>query len=195
MLRQHEKETVILETLKQLAENSARGWLKEIGQEITQKQEITERFLTHQIILGARRSLGDYDVFLCHNSKDKDLVKKIGRQLKERGILPWLDEWDFRPGLPWQKELDKQIKNIKSVAVFIGPGGLGPWQDMEIMAFLRKFVEQRCPIIPVILQDCEEVPELPYFLDGIMWVDFRKEEPDPFEQLIWGITGEQTSLV
>jgi hypothetical protein len=23
------------------------------------------------------------------------------------------------------------------------------------------------------------------------WVDFRKRDPDPMEQLIWGITGER----
>jgi hypothetical protein len=23
------------------------------------------------------------------------------------------------------------------------------------------------------------------------WVDFRKEDPDPLEQLVWGITGQR----
>ena len=27
-------------------------------------------------------------------------------------------------------------------------------------------------------------------LEGFGWVDFRKQRPDPLEQLIWGITGE-----
>src|SRR5207244_1598300 len=31
----------------------------------------------------------DYDVFLCHNSRDKKQVMAIGERLKERGILPW----------------------------------------------------------------------------------------------------------
>ncbi len=44
----------------------------------------------------------DFDVFLCHNSIDKPAVKKIGEQLKEQGLLPWLDVWELRPGLPWQ---------------------------------------------------------------------------------------------
>ena len=41
---------------------------------------------------------GDYDVFLCHNSRDKEQVMAIGERLKERGILPWLDVWEIRPG-------------------------------------------------------------------------------------------------
>jgi GTPase SAR1 family protein len=133
----------------------------------------------------------DFDVFLCHNSKDKAAVKIIGDQLKELGILPWLDEWELRPGLPWQKALEDQIKNIKAAAVFIGKDNIGPWQDAELDAFLREFAKRQCPVIPILLQDCGQAPELPVFLGGMMWVDFRQSEPDPIGQIIWGITGER----
>ena len=134
-----------------------------------------------------------FDVFLCHNSIDKPAIKDIARQLKERGIRPWLDIWELSPGLMWQVELDKQIENIKSAAVFVGQGGLGPWQDMEIYAFLSEFVTRKCCVIPVILPDCEKVPKLPTLLKRMMWVDFRQKESDPLNQLIWGITGEKPS--
>lgn len=133
----------------------------------------------------------DFDVFLCHNSIDKPAVKEIGRQLKKEGILPWLDEWELRPGFIWQHELEKHLEHIKSAAVFVGQNGFGPWQDMELSAFLRQFVKRGCPVIPVILPDCEDVPTLPIFLEGMLWVDFRKNDPDPLKQLIWGITGKE----
>lgn len=145
------------------------------------------------IILDQKIKSNEFDVFLCHNSIDKPTIKEIARRLKERGIRPWLDEWELRPGLMWQRELDKQIEHIKSAAVFAGQNGLGPWQDMELFAFLRKFVTRECPVIPVILSDCEEVPKLPTLLEGMTWVDFRKNDPDPLEQLIWGITGQRIS--
>lgn len=131
----------------------------------------------------------EFDVFLCHNIIDKPAVREIGRKLKERGLRPWFDEWELRPGLLWQVELAKQIQQIRSAAVFVGGKGFGPWQDMELDAFLRKFVRRGDPVIPVILDDCAKVPELPTFLEGMTWVDFRQAEPDPFERLIWGITG------
>lgn len=142
-------------------------------------------------ILQGKVAIGDFDVFLCHSSEDKPVVKKVGEQLKEFGILPWLDEWELRPGLPWQRTLEKQIKNIKAVAVFVGENGLGPWQDAELAAFLRQFVRRECPVIPVILPECKETPELPIFLEGMTWVDFRNQDPDPLRRLIWGITGER----
>jgi len=51
-----------------------------------------------------------------------------------------------------------------------------------------------CPVIPVILPSCTATPELPSFLEGMTWVDFRKLEPDPIKQLVWGITGEKKHL-
>jgi WD40 repeat protein len=141
-------------------------------------------------VLGGKIATGDFDVFLCHNSEDKPMVKNVGELLKERGILPWLDEWELRPGLPWQRVLEQQIVQIKSAAVFIGQSGIGPWQQLELEAFLREFVARGCPVIPVLLRDAPKKPGLPVFLRGMTWVDFRKEDPDPMEQLIWGITGE-----
>lgn len=133
----------------------------------------------------------DFDVFLCHNSKDKEAVKRIGTELKEMGLLPWLDEWELRPGLPWQPELEEKMERIKSAAVFVGVEGIGPWQRQEIDALLREFVGRQCPVIPILLPDVPKKPELPVFLKGMTWIDFRKDDPDPMEQLIWGITGKR----
>jgi hypothetical protein len=79
--------------------------------------------------------------------------------------------------------------------VFVGKKGrkkfIGPWQEMELEAFLREFVNRSCPVIPVLLSNAPKQPKLPIFLKGMTWVDFSKQDPDPLEQLIWGITGEK----
>jgi serine/threonine protein kinase len=144
-----------------------------------------------EAIIRAKIAANDFDVFLCHNRRDKPAVKEIGRSLRARGILPWLDEEQLRPGLPWQRALEKQIKRIKAAAVFVGRKGIGPWQRNELDGFLREFVERGCPVIPVILQNCSKEPNLPLFLKSMTWVDFRQPSPNPMESLIWGITGER----
>jgi hypothetical protein len=138
---------------------------------------------------GPRRK--PFDVFLCHNSQDKPAVQAIAERLKARGLRPWFDEWELRPGMSWQKALEDQIGTIKAAAVFVGTKGFGPWQDLEQQAFLRQFVARQCPVIPVILADCQGTPPLPVFLCGLHWVDFRRAEPDPLEQLVFGITGRR----
>lgn len=138
-----------------------------------------------------KKKTKDFDVFLCHHSVDKAAVKKIGEQLKEQGILPWLDEWELPPGRPWQRLLEKQIGQIKSAAVFVGTDGLGPWEHMEIDALLREFIKRDCPIIPVVLANAPTQPQLPIFLEAMTWVDFRNTASHPLQRLIWGITGRR----
>jgi hypothetical protein len=140
-----------------------------------------------------KRAAGAFDVFLCHNVGDKPAVMEIGRRLMDRGLLPWLDQWELRPGTPWQRVLEEQIANIHAAAVFVGREGIGPWQRQELDGFLREFNKRGCPVIPVLLPGAAGEPELPLFLRGMTWVDFRDSVPEPLAQLIWGITGQRPS--
>ena len=135
-----------------------------------------------------------FDVFLCHNSEDKPQVKEIGEKLKEYSLKPWLDIWELRPGHSWQDTLEEKIEEIHAAAVFVGKNGFGPWQKQELKAYLREFVNRNCPVIPILLSDTPEKPQLPLFLRGLTWVDFRTSDPDPMDQLIWGITGKKPQL-
>jgi len=132
-----------------------------------------------------------FDVFLCHNSKDKPQVKQIAEQLQQYDLKPWLDIWELPPGRSWQRLLEKQIEQISSAAVFVGEDGFGPWQKQEIYGFLSEFVDRDCPVIPVLLPNAPTKPELPVFLRGLTWVDFRISDPDPMYRLRWGITGKK----
>jgi hypothetical protein len=107
----------------------------------------------------------NFDVFMSHNSRDKRIVKEIAKQLKEQHqILPFLDEWDLRPGQCWHNALEKSIKKSKSMAVFLGRHGLGPWQENEIKAFLTENSRGERPIIPVILPDYQNTPKIHFFI-------------------------------
>jgi formylglycine-generating enzyme required for sulfatase activity len=130
-----------------------------------------------------------FDVFLCHNSEDKRFIRDIARQLRDHNLMPWLDEEQLIPGRDWLNILEQDIALIKTVAVFVGEKGVGPWQRQEISAFLREFVELGTPVIPVLLGNAPAQPKLPILLRNMSYVDFRRQEPDPFEFLLWGITG------
>jgi TIR domain len=157
----------------------------------TQPPSDVEAAARHEV--ERKRLAGAFDVFLCHNVADKPAVAEIGRRLISRGVLPWLDQWELRPGAPWQRVLEEQIANIRSAAVFVGHDGIGPWQRQELDGFLREFNKRGCPIIPVMLPGAAGEPQLPLFLRGMTWVDFRVSDPDPLDQLLWGITGRRPS--
>ncbi len=138
----------------------------------------------------------EYDVFVSYNRKDREAVKEIYDLLKDNGVAPWRDEWDLRPGFPWQPEAEQEIRRSDAVAVFIGKAGWGPCQKKEIELALEQHKQRQLPVIPVLLPGAEADQLLSLLLQNNTWADFRhgdpfgKSDPDPLERLLFGITGK-----
>jgi GTPase SAR1 family protein len=143
---------------------------------------------TASAVLRGKEEVAEFDVFLCHNWKDKPAVRDIARKLRERGLRPWLDERQLRPGFAWQAGLEDIIAGIPAAAVIVGDK-LGPWQEQELAAFMRQSVKRRCVVVPVLLPGAKP-QSLSVFLDALTWVDLNVTEPDPIDQLVWGISGQ-----
>jgi GTPase SAR1 family protein len=140
-------------------------------------------------VLRGKEDVAEYDVFLSYNWRDKDAVRSMAWQLRNRGLRPWMDERQLRPGSLWQPELEEIIARVPAAAVIIG-AQRGPWQTREIYAFIQQSVSRGCAIVPVLLPDANTA-DLPVFLQGLTWVNLAMREPDPIDQLVWGITGQQ----
>jgi serine/threonine protein kinase len=91
--------------------------------EMDRAADVERARATAKSTIQGKQKTSDFDVFLCYNTTNRDAVISIGEQLKEKGLLPWLDEWELRPGMPWQRQLEKQIQQVKSAAVFVVTGG------------------------------------------------------------------------
>jgi len=136
-----------------------------------------------------------YDVFLSHNSQDKPAVEILARRLTDEASLrPFLDKWHLVPGEPWQEALEEALDQSRTCAVFLGPAGLGTWENEEMRAALD--IRASTPdfrVIPVLLPGAR-LPErgrLPRFLARHTWVDFRPglDDADAFHRLVCGIQG------
>lgn len=65
----------------------------------------------------------NWDVFLSHNSSDKDAVEQIARQLRDRANLrPFLNKWHLIKGDPWQEGLEAALASATTMQVFVGQG-------------------------------------------------------------------------
>ena len=136
-----------------------------------------------------------YDVFLSHQSGDKPQVEALAARLEdEEGLKPFLDKWHLIPGEPWQEALEEALDRSGTCAVFLGPGGLGPWENEEMRAALDERVRNKSfRVIPVLLPGAEpkDKKTLPRFLSRLTWVDFRGglDDPETFRRLVAGIRG------
>ena len=143
----------------------------------------------HGAPMGAQRF-----VFLSHNSVDKLAVEEIARRLRAAGIEPWLDSWHLVPGEKWQPALEKALAEARASVVFVGPSGVGPWQDEEMrVAIDRRVGDPAYRVVPVLLPGARRGKRsaVPPFLANVTWVEFQRslDEHQSFRRLMAGIEG------
>ncbi len=137
-----------------------------------------------------------YDVFLSHNSKDKPAVENIARLLRDAySLKTWLDKWNLVPGEAWQDALEDALDDCQTVAVFLGPSGIGPWENEEMRSAISDRVQDKSRrVIPVLLPGAPDNKDLdlPRFLKRATWVDFRSglDDKEALYRLYCGITGQ-----
>ena len=81
---------------------------------------------------GAVTGRSSYDLFLSYNSADHGVVENVARKLRDEGLEPFLDRWNLAPGMRWRLELEKTLGSCKAVAIFVGRGEMGSWQQREV---------------------------------------------------------------
>jgi hypothetical protein len=85
-----------------------------------------------------------YDVFLSHNSADYFAVVELERRLASAGVRPWYAASQLIPGKPWQEAIETALAQSETVAVFIGPQGMGPWYNEEMRVAIAHHIIEIC---------------------------------------------------
>jgi hypothetical protein len=141
----------------------------------------------------AAKPIQSFDAFASYDSEDWPEVQAIALRLKEVGIRTWVDKWELRPGDDWLKVLEAAMGETSVMLVFIGQKGelVSPYHEWEPRLFLQEMKTRNLRLIPVILKSAPRRVNLPLTLKSHHHVDFREDDPDSFERLVWGITGKK----
>jgi WD40 repeat protein/energy-coupling factor transporter ATP-binding protein EcfA2 len=136
-----------------------------------------------------------FDVFLSYNSREKGLVERIARKLRESGVNPWLDDWYLAGGDHWQEKLAEGLARSSACAVFLGPSDLGAWEREELAVAADRVAKERgFRLFLVLLPGVPEgfdVSSLSTFLSTRKWVDLRQGFKDEraFQKLVNAVHG------
>ncbi len=140
--------------------------------------------------------MADYklDAFISHNGADKPAVEPIAATLEAQGLRCFLDKWDILPREPWLRNLETRLTESRTILIFIGTQGIGPYQQAEADAALRRQIQQRqdC-VIPVLLPGAspEDIAKLSLFLQGTNALRFHDlHDPLPHRILAGLVRGE-----
>jgi hypothetical protein len=123
------------------------------------------------------------ELFISYSFGDRASIDDLYRKLACRGVQAWMAECEVPPGSKWYDEVEKGIKASRAAIICIGGKGLTGWQKNEMLMLIADPDHERL-VIPVILPDVAGNPELPLLLQARQWVDLRKGDTDPVEQIL-----------
>jgi len=106
--------------------------------------------------------------FLSHASADKErFVLSFATRLRERGVDVWLDKWEMLPGDSLvDKIFEEGIAAADAMIVVLSRHSVASrWVREEMNAGFVARVQQRCRLIPVVIDDCE----VPVALQATVW--------------------------
>jgi TIR domain len=138
-------------------------------------------------------------VFISYAKEDKGAARRLAALLAERDVEAWIDRAGIEPGDGFVRAIEAALGRARTVLVLVvalggsvalGAAGTrlgggdeagrrGPRGD-------PRSARPRGTAAAVSVRAA-----LPLFLKSRGWVDFRGPAPDPFERLIWEITGEE----
>lgn len=165
---------------------SVRFRLASMDKSVNQRRE-RERAASR---LAGKEKSQNFDVFLAHHIADRKMVAQIAERLTDRGIYLWMDREQTPPRRWIPDVIQKSIPKVKSVAIFLGPNGLGDWTTEELMDFLDRWGESRLPVIAVLLPNVANIPEAFLRLQRMKMIYFfSMEDTEALDNLEEAITG------
>jgi formylglycine-generating enzyme required for sulfatase activity len=110
-------------------------------------------------------------VFICYAREDQDFVLELARNLKERGVPIWLDQWDIPISADWDLSIDDALYDCAYFLIVLSPAAVG---SREVRAELRTALDEEKVIVPVIYQTCR----IPRQLRLIQYFDFASRSAE-----------------
>jgi hypothetical protein len=124
-------------------------------------------------------------IFISYSHKDKEFVNKLAANLVKQKAHVWIDTWELNVGDSIIEKVQSAIQESSALIIVISKASMeSEWCKKELSAgFLKELEEKRVVVLPLLLEDCE----MPIFLRGKMYADFRKDFDDGFRKTLEAI--------
>ncbi len=139
-----------------------------------------------EVIVGAKEREGAFDILLAYNRQDVRDAERLVDELRCASVLAWIDCRDMRAGRSWHKEVASALKRIPNAGVLLGRHGVGTSQSLEVTYLIDECSRDSKPVIPILLEEAGEEPEVPDLLRQNGTIDLRRGRKE-FDRLVWSI--------
>ena len=131
----------------------------------------------------------EFDLFISYSHKDAEFVNKICSELKILGKKVWIDEKIINVGDSVVSAIRKGIDNSKYFAIVVSENSINSrWVERETdIATNIELEEGRTIVLPILL----EGTNLPGFLKGKLYADFRDSHSEGLSKLVNALIPER----
>ncbi|MBV9467709.1 MAG: toll/interleukin-1 receptor domain-containing protein [Abitibacteriaceae bacterium] len=122
-------------------------------------------------------------VFLCHATEDKPIVRELYYKLVEDKVRPWFDEENLIPGQEWKVVIPKEVRKSHIVLVCLSKNSVNKFGYVQKEIKIALDIADEQPegtiyIVPARLEPCD----LPERLKHLHCVNLY--EPGGYENLM-----------
>ncbi len=109
-------------------------------------------------------------LFLSHNHKNKNLVRKLATDINLFGIDVWLDEWEIEIGDSLHESIGRAIEKSRYIGIVVTPEFVkSKWcKDELLQALSREKREDKIILLPLLFEYAQPIP----FIDDRLYLDF-----------------------
>lgn len=98
------------------------------------------------------------DIFLSYSHKDRNFVRQLVSNFEERGVKPWVDEKDLRPGDLIVSHVEEAIEGALIFVVVLSEHSLtSGWVKTELALALHAEFQGRTKVITINLCSAEQI--------------------------------------
>ncbi|MGQ9596391.1 MAG: toll/interleukin-1 receptor domain-containing protein [Thermoproteota archaeon] len=110
--------------------------------------------------------------FVCYSHQDSPFVDRLVKDLKSRGIKPWLDKWEIKVGDSIMDKINEGIRQNDYLIIVLSKASVkSEWVKKELNAGLMKELEKKSVVVlPLLLEDCD----IPPLIADKKYADFRQ---------------------
>lgn len=109
----------------------------------------------------------DQFVFFSYSRSDSEFVLNLAKELREDGITVWLDQLDIKPGMRWDKSIEKALDKATTVILVLSNASVASDNVMDEVSFA---IEEDKTVVPIMLEKCD----VPFRLRRFQFIDFSE---------------------
>ena len=124
-------------------------------------------------------------IFISYSHQDKDFVDKLAANLVKHKAHVWVDRWELHIGDSIIDKVQEAIQESSAFIIVISKFSMeSEWCKKELSSgLLKELEEKKVIVLPLLLEECE----MPIFLRGKMYADFRHDFDEGFKKTLEAI--------